>query len=278
MAFFLNLGFTVIELVGGLMTNSVAILSNAVHDLGDCAALALTWYFERYSKRRRDQRYTYGYRRWSVAAAVFSSLILCSGSMLILKEALPRLWHPQPVAASGMIGLAVLGVAVNSLAMGRLHAHDSPAETTIRLHLLEDVLGWAVVLAGGFGVWLLGWNWLDPLLSIGVSLFILRNVFRNLRAFSRILLQGAPEDLDVGNLQVRIMQVDGVRAIHDLHVWTLDSSRHILSLHAVVDADASRDTLLRIKTEIRAILAAAGIGHGTLEFEYADEACHGDCD
>lgn len=277
LAFFLNLTFTLIELVGGVLTNSMAILSNAVHDLGDSVALALTWYFEKISHRSRDTTYTYGYRRWSVAAAVFSSLILCSGSMLILKEAVPRLWNPEPVAAPGMIGLAILGVLINGFAMGRLHDHGSPAEKTIRLHLLEDVLGWVVVLIGGIGVYFFRWYWLDPLMSIGVSLFILRNVFRNLRAFSRILLQAVPEDVDLDDLQSRIQAVSGVQALHDLHIWTLDSSRHVLSAHAVVAADTSRETLLKIKAEIKAIIREAGIGHDTLEMEYADEACQIDC-
>ncbi|MEZ0374435.1 MAG: cation diffusion facilitator family transporter [Candidatus Sericytochromatia bacterium] len=276
-AFLLNLGFTLIEIVGGVLTNSMAILSDAVHDLGDTVALAMTWYFERISHKQRDERYTYGYRRWSVASAVFSSLILFSGSVLILKEAIPRLWAPEPVAAPGMIALACLGVLANGLAMHKLHPEHSPAEKAIRLHLLEDVLGWVVVLVGAVAMSFTGWYWLDPVLSICVTLFILRNVLANLKAFSRILLQGVPENVDLGQLQAQIQALAGVQAVHDLHIWTLDDSRHVLSLHVVVDAQTPRAELLQIKCAVKEIIRQAGIGHDTLEMEYTDEACNLEC-
>lgn len=276
-AFLLNLGFTVVELIGGMLTNSVAILSDAVHDLGDTVALGLTWYFEKMSLRSPDAVYTYGYRRWSVAAAVFSSLILLTGTALILKEAIPRLWDPQPVAAPGMIALACLGLFANGLAVFKLTGHDSPGTMAARLHLLEDVMGWAAVLIGAILIYFTNWTWLDPLLSVGVSVFILYNVLKNLKNFTRILLQAVPANVDLAGLQSRIEALEGVEAVHDLHIWTLDSSRHVLSLHVVINAAASREDLLRIKYAAKEIIRACGIGHDTLEMEYADEACHTEC-
>lgn len=276
-AFFLNLSFSLIEFVGGWYTNSLAILSDAVHDLGDSAALGLTWYFEKVSYKARDQTYTYGYRRWSVAAALFSSLILFGGSAMILTEAIPRIWNPEPVMAPGMIVLAVLGLLANGMAVLKLKGHDSPGEKAARLHLLEDVLGWIVVLVGAVILYFTHWNWLDPLLSVIVSLYILRNVIINLKGFSRILLQAVPEGVDLIQLQTQIEALDGVDAVHDLHIWTLDSSRHVLSLHIVVAAETSREQLLNIKYAAKEIIRTAGIGHDTVEMEYADEACRLEC-
>ncbi|PKL75619.1 MAG: cation transporter [Candidatus Melainabacteria bacterium HGW-Melainabacteria-1] len=276
-AFFLNLSFTLIELVGGVLTNSLAILSDAVHDLGDCVALGLTWYLEKYSQKQRDAQYTYGYRRWSVAGAVISSLILLLGSVLILKEAIPRVLHPEPVLASGMIALACLGVFANGLAVLKLRDSHSPGEKAARLHLLEDVLGWIVVLVGAVVMWFTNWTWLDPVLSIAVSLFILRNVLINIKSFSRILLQAVPDGVDLDDLQRRIEAIPGVSAVHDLHIWTLDSSRHVLSLHVVIPAESSRADLLNIKYAAKDIIRNHGIAHDTLEMEYADEACQLEC-
>lgn len=272
-AFCLNLAFVLIELFGAMYTHSLAVLSNAVHDLGDSVALALGWYFEKFSHKQRDQTYTYGYRRWSVASAIFSSLILFSGSVLILKEAIPRLWEAQPVAGPGMIVLACLGVLANALAMSKLHEHGSPAEKTIRLHLLEDVLGWVAVLVGAVVLQFTGWFWLDPVLSIGVTVFILRNVLANFKTFSRILLQGVPKDVVPDQLQAQIQGVPGVQAIHDLHLWTLDSLEHVLSLHVVIAPVMTRQEFLAIKATVRVQLRAFGIAHTTLEMEYTDEVC-----
>lgn len=277
-AFFLNLTFTIIEIIGGLWSNSLAILSDAIHDLGDCVALGLTWYFEKISYKGRDATYTYGYRRWSVAAGLISSMLLLFGSVFIVSEALPRLWAPEPVKAPAMILLAIVGVAMNGLAVLRLKEHHSAGEKAAYLHLLEDVLGWVAVLIGAIILYFTHWNWVDPLLSLGVSLFILRNVFINIKSFTRVLLQAVPEGCDPAELKAQIEDIVGVQTIHDLHVWTLDSNQHVLSMHVVMAADASREDMLRIKYEAKNLIRQAGIGHETLEMEYADEPCHGECD
>ena len=174
-----------------------------------------------------------------------------------------------------MLGLAVLGIAVNGLAFWRVHGASS-GERAARLHLLEDLLGWVAVLVGGLLMLATGWYWLDPVLSVGVALFILWNVFKNIRAFSRILLQAVPEGLDLMALQSRILAVEGVEALHDVHLWTLDSDRHVLSLHVVVQPH-ERQRVLQIKSEVKQQIREAGIGHDTLEMEYTDEACQSGC-
>ncbi len=274
LAFFLNFIFALIEFVGGYLTNSVAILSDAVHDLGDSVALALTWYFEKISFKQRDARYTYGYRRFSVLAALISSVVLLVGSTLILKEAIPRLWQAPEVYTPGMMGLACLGVLVNGLAFFRLHPQSSPGQKAVRLHLLEDILGWVAVLVGSIVIYFTHWFWLDPLLSIGVACFILWNVIKNLRGFSRIILQAVPEEVDLKGLELALQQLEGVEGVHDLHLWTLDSSRHVLSLHIVVANQSLMSEALKIKQRVKQLIREYGIEHDTLELEVVDENCY----
>jgi len=175
-AFFLNLSFTVIELVGGLLTNSMAILSDALHDLGDSVSLGLAWYFQRIAQKKSDLSYSYGYKRFSLLGAFINSLILSVGSIFILVEAIPRLFDPKQPDASGMIILAIIGVIVNGFAVLRLKKGKSINEKVVSLHLLEDVLGWLAVLIGSIVMYFFNLPVIDSLLSIGIAIFILLNV------------------------------------------------------------------------------------------------------
>ena len=177
-AFSLNLMFTIIEFVGGFLTNSMAILSDAVHDLGDSFSLGLSWYFQKIAKRPRTKNYTYGYKRFSLLGAIINSVILVVGSVLILMNAIPRLFHPQQPDVKGMLLLAVLGVIVNGAAVLRLRKGRSLNERVVSPHLLEDVLGWLAVLVGAGIMYFVDAPFIDPLLSIAISAFILFNVYR----------------------------------------------------------------------------------------------------
>jgi len=147
-AFFLNLSFTVVEIIGGLFTNSLAILSDALHDFGDSISLGLAWYFQRLSKKDRDQNFSYGYGRFSLLGALVNSVILTVGSVFILYKAIPGVLAPEEADSLGMIWLALLGVVVNTLAVATLKKGQSLNEKVVRLHLLEDVFGWVAVLIG----------------------------------------------------------------------------------------------------------------------------------
>ena len=272
-ALLLNTAFTLLEFWGGWWTNSTAILSDAVHDLGDSFALALTWYFEKLSHKGRTARFSYGYRRLSVLAALLSSGVLLGGSLWVLLEAVPRLFHPEAVHVPGMLAFAVVGIVANGLAFWRLHGGLGPAEKAARLHLLEDVMGWVAVLVGSVLLYFTGWQWLDPLLSIGITLFILWNVVGNIKSFGAILLQAVPETISQETLLDKLRQVPGVQDIHDVHIWTLDSQNHVMSLHVLLAPDAGPAAPL--KQQLRTLIHAHGIGHATLELEYPHEECVG---
>ncbi len=277
-AFFLNLSFTIIEFVGGFMTNSMAILSDAVHDLGDSFSLGLSWYFQKVAKRPRSKNYTYGYKRFSLLGAIINSLILVVGSVLILSKSIPRLFAPEQPDALGMIWLAVLGVVVNGAAVLRLRRGSSINERVVSLHLLEDVLGWVAVLIGAVVMMFADVPVLDPILSIAITLYVLFNVYGNIKESLRIILQGSPESVDIDELKKMILAVDGVGDIHDVHLWSVDGEYNVLTVHVVLSSPLQMEKLHGLKTEIREKLLSLGVQHSTIEFETPDEDCGmGDC-
>ncbi len=273
LAFVINLVFTIIEVIGGFYTNSLAILSDAVHDLGDSLALGMAWYFQKVSKRPADYEFTYGYKRWSVIGAIINSVVLILGSIFILQAAIPRILAPQPTWTSGMMILAVLGIVFNGLAYSKTHAGHSHNEQVVSLHLLEDLLGWVAVLIGSIIMYFTEWYWIDPLLSIGISLFILYNVIKSVKSTVNIILQGTPEDLDISSLESTIKSINGVEDVHDIHVWTMDGEHNVLTAHVVVPASMTLENANILKKEIHHEMKHSKISHCTIEIERVGEEC-----
>jgi cobalt-zinc-cadmium efflux system protein len=272
-AFFLNLLFTILEIIGGLWTNSLAIVSDALHDLGDSISLGFSWYLERYSKKGKDRRFSYGYRRFSLLAAFLNTLVLVAGGFIVVSEAIPRLMNPQPAYAPGMILFAIGGILVNGLAVLRMRGGQSLNTQVVAWHLLEDVLGWVAVLV--VSVILLFWEIyiLDPILSILITLYVLWNVLRNLRRTSALFLQAVPENYDVGQLETALLEMENVTSVHHTHLWSLDGEHHVLTTHIVVDPCTTREQVLSLKQEINQLTSGMHLEHTTLEIEYEDEDC-----
>lgn len=267
-AFFLNLAFAFVELIGGVITNSVAILSDAVHDFGDSISLAIAWALQKKSNKAKDDKYSYGYKRFSLLSSVILSGILLVGSILILVEAIGRIFNPQEVNAQGMLWLAILGIIVNGLAALSVKRGKTLNERAVFLHIMEDVLGWIGVLVISIVMIFVNLPILDPILSISITIWVLYNVYKNLKATFNILLQAFPKNVDVKKLTKEIEAIDNVISIHDLHIWTQDGNSHVMTLHIV--AEKNYET---IKNKIREIAKTFNIDHVTIEFEGEDSAC-----
>jgi len=277
-AFFLNFTFTIIEIIGGIFTNSVAILSDAIHDLGDSLSLGLAWYLQKLSKKGRNKTFTYGYKRFSLLGAIITSVVLVVGSVIMLYEAIPRLFQPEQAHIPGMIGIAILGVLANGAAVLRTRSGKSMNEKVVSWHLLEDVLGWVAVLLGAILMYFFDLPIIDPILSIGITLFILYNIVRQLIGVGRIILQAAPEKLDTDRIQEELEAVANIQDVHHTHLWSLDGEYNILTVHVKTDGETPVKSLLPIKKQIRQTLHRMDVEHVTIEFEAVEEDCvHEDC-
>ena len=265
-AFLLNLAFAVFEFFGGIYTGSVAILSDAVHDLGDAAGIGISWFMERKSKKPPDSVYTYGYGRFSVLGGFLTTGILIFGSGAMLISAVGRLIEPRVIHYEGMILFGVVGVCVNLCAAFFTREGDSLNQKAVNLHMLEDVFGWALVLIGAIVMHFADIPRLDPLLSIGVSLFILFHALGNLKKVADLFLQKAPTD--PRQLETDILQLEGVLDVHHIHLWSLDGYHHCATMHIVTDREPSA-----IKEALREALHHRGIAHLTLELESPTEHC-----
>lgn len=268
-AFLLNLAFSVFEFVGGILTGSVAIASDALHDLSDAASIGLSFFLEKKSKRKPDKLYTYGYARYSVLGSVITTLILLGGSLLVIYHAIGRLITPAPIHYDGMILFAVIGVAVNLGAAFVTREAGSANQKAVNLHMLEDVLGWIVVLIGAVVMRFTDIRILDPILSIGVAVFILVNAIRNLKESLELVLEKTPHGVDVDEISAHVAAIEGVRDVHHIHVWSMDGQNNYATMHIVTEADVAG-----IKEAVRKELAEHGIGHVTIETETPHEHCH----
>lgn len=268
-AFLLNLAFSVYELVGGVFTGSVAILSDAVHDLGDAVSIGLSWFLERKSKKQPDEHYTYGYARYSVIGSVITTLILLLGSVMVIYNAVGRLLQPALINYNGMILFAVIGVCVNFAAAYFTSRGDSLNQKAVNLHMLEDVFGWVIVLVGAVVMRFTDFVIIDPIMSIGLAVFILVNAIRNLKEAAELFLEKTPRDIRLEQVKEHICRLDGVLDVHHIHIWSMDGQSHYATMHIVTDADPHR-----IKAAVREELREQGIGHVTLELEAEGEHCH----
>lgn len=273
LAFFLNLGFTVLEIFGGLWTNSLAIMADAVHDLGDSFALGSAWFLERLSEKKGDALFSYGYRRFSLLGALITAMLLVAGSAFILYHAVPRFLNPQHPYAPGMILFGIIGIAANGAAVLRLKGSTGMNAKMVAWHLLEDVLGWAAVLAISVILLFKDIPVLDPFLSCLITLYVLFNVLKNLGKTLGIFMQGVPDGVDIAAIEKDMRSLEHVDCTHHTHVWSLDGMHHVLTTHVVVDRDATMEDIVRIKERIRQLMLDHGMDHSTVEIEFSDEAC-----
>lgn len=273
LAFWLNLIFTLLEIVGGVWTNSTAILSDAVHDLGDSFSLGMAWLLERRAQKGSDAAFSYGYGRLSLLAALLNTIVLITGSLLVLARAVPRLLNPEPTNAQGMFWFAIVGILVNGLAAWRLRGEAGLNARVVSWHMIEDVLGWVAVLVVSIVLFFTQAYILDPLLSILITLYVLVNVVRNLRKTGVLFLQGVPDDVNVADLERQILGLSQVESVHHIHTWSLDGEHHVFSAHLVVDNATTRSEAIDLKQQIRAMLGDHEFAHTAIEIEYADEDC-----
>lgn len=267
-AFVLNLIFAVFEFIGGALTGSVAIISDSVHDLGDSVSIGISYILEERSKKEPDDKYTFGYGRYSVLGSLIMTVILIVGSVFVIIHALDRIIHPVEIDYNGMLLFAVFGMGVNLVAAIATRDGDSFNEKAVSLHMLEDVLGWGAVLLGAILMKFTDITYIDPLISIGIAIFLLVHAFKHFKEICDIFFEKTPEDIDIAELKHHLKEIEGVADVHHLHVRTHDGVNHIATLHVVTDSNPAT-----VKKAIKEELLEHGISHTTVEMETPEEEC-----
>ena len=270
-AFILNLTFSIFELIGGLLTGSIAILSDSLHDIGDALSIGISYFLEKKSKQPSDNKYTYGYIRYSVLGGIITTMILFVGSIFVIYESIKRIINPIEIHYNGMIIFAIFGVIINSLASYFTREGDSINQKAVNLHMLEDVLGWVVVLIGSIIMRFTDIVYIDSILSILVALYIFINTFSNLKTIIDLFLEKTPDNIDIDELKKHLLSIDGVKDIHHIHIRSIDGYNNTSTLHAVVNKYDPE-----IKHAIKEELEEHNIGHSTIELELESEHCHDD--
>lgn len=257
--------FSLFELVGGLLTGSIAILSDALHDFGDAASVGISYALEKKSLKAPDEKYTYGYVRYSVLGAAFTDAVLTVGSVLIIYNALLRAVKPADLDYRGMMFFAVIGLVTNSAAFFFTKGGSSLNQKAVNLHMAEDILTWAAVLLGAFVIKYTGFAVVDTLLSFGSALFVLVTAVMNFGKIIELFLEKAPDGVSVAAIKARVESVAGVEKAYHIHVRSFDGVVNCATMHLLIHGRSTAE----VKKDVRAVLLEFDITHSTLE---ADES------
>lgn len=270
LAFLLNFSFAIIEFIFGGLFGSSAILADAVHDLGDALAICISAFLESISNREEDSRYTLGYKRFSLLGAILTAVILITGSTLVILENISKFIEPQPVDHEGMLWLGVIAIVINLTASLIVRKGQTKNESILSLHFLEDTLGWLAVIVVAIILRYTDWYFLDPLLSLGISAFILSQALPRFWSTVKIFLDAVPEGVDIKQVKNDLEQLDNVASINQLNLWTMDG----LEKNAIVHVCLKRMEQMEVcKEAIRALLKERGFQNVTIEVD-EDLATH----
>lgn len=270
----LNIVFVIIELIGGIFTNSISILSDAIHDFGDAITLFIAYFLEKKSQKKPDKKYTYGYLRYSLLGAILTAAILFIGSIFVIYNAIQRIINPVEINYSGMIIFAIIGLAINIIGFKLTHETKNMNEKMISLHLLEDTLSWLLVIVISIVMMFTKAAILDPILSIIIAVYILVHVLKNVKQVVDIILEKTPDNIDIDNLKAELEKEINIKEIHHVHIWSMNGESNYLTMHVVIDNNETRENIIKLKREIKKHLHEKNINHATIEIEYEEEKCN----
>lgn len=268
-AFVLNLLFSILEFIGGAFTNSVAIISDAIHDMGDSISIGVSYFLEKKSKQKANNKYTYGYIRYSVIGSLITTIVLIIGSVIVVYNAVKRIITPVTVKYDGILIFAIMGVIINYIAAYYTHKGHSLNQKVVNLHMLEDVLGWAIVLLGAIIMKFTHISIIDPILSLVISAIILVNALKNLNKTVDIFLEKTPNGVDIENIKGNLKQILNVEDVHHIHVWSIDGYKNYATMHIVATKDYEH-----VKQEAKQRLNKLNIHHATIEIETNPNCCN----
>jgi cobalt-zinc-cadmium efflux system protein len=266
-AFFLNLSFSILELIGGVISGSVAILSDAIHDFADSLSLGLGWYFENKSEKGSTDKYSYGYARFSLLGAMVNAFTLLLGSVYIVYRSVKEIINPQMPKVEWMIGIAILGVVLNGIAAWKLKSGKSINKQVMTIHLLEDTVGWLAVLIAGIILLFFNIPIIDPILAIIINITVLIFVLIKLVKALKILMQKVPSNVNLPQLRQKILCIDKVKEVSHLHVWTIEGEQLVITTHVKAQQATTVAELEALKRKIKQVFDDYNTEHVTVDIE-----------
>lgn len=272
-AFLLNLVFSIIEAIGGILTNSISIISDSLHNLGDSITIGINYFFEKKSKKLPNKEYSYGYLRYTLLGSLIASFILLVGSVVIIYNVVPRLINPQDVNYDAMIIFGIFGLLINLYATIKV-IRSKDKDKKINTHLIEDTVIWLFLLIGSISIKV--WNLIiiDPILSLLIAIYILYQVYKYMRNIYNIFMEKVPKNIKIDNIKKDIEENENIDNIHHIHIWSLDGVNSYMTAHIHLNKVLSEEEIIKTKNDIKNKLKDNKINHVTLEIEYFNEKCN----
>ena len=263
-AFFLNLSYAIVEFIAGGIFGSSAVLADSVHDLGDAITIGISAFLETISNREEDRQYTLGYKRFSLLGALVTSVILITGSILVILENITKIFNPQPVNDEGILWLGIIAITINILSSLVVGKGKTKNESILSLHFLEDTLGWVAVILMGIVLRFTDWYILDPLLSLVISFFILSKVLPRFWSTLKIFLDAVPEGVETGDLEKDLEALTNVKSVNQISIWSMDGLENNAIIHLCLE---DWEKMTETKNQVRQLLEERGVQNITIEVD-----------
>ena len=276
-AFLLNLIFSIIEAIGGILTNSISIISDSLHNLGDSITIGINYIFEKKSKKLTNKDYSYGYLKYTMLGSLIASFVLLVGSVVIIYNVIPRLIKPLEVNYDAMIIFGIFGLLINLYATVKI-MRSKEKDKKINTHMIEDTIIWLFILTGSICIKVFDLVIIDPILSLLIAIYILYQVYKYMKNIYNIFMEKVPKNVKIDEIKKDIEENENIDNVHHIHIWSMDGINNYMTAHIHLNKILSEDEIIIIKNDIKNKLKEDKISQITLEVEYFNEKCdYGKC-
>ena len=269
-AFLLNLAFSIVEAIGGILTNSISIISDSLHNLGDSITIGINYIFEKKSKKLPNKEYSYGYLRYTMLGSLIASFILLVGSVVIIYNVVPRLIKPLSVNYDAMIIFGIFGLLINLYATIKIMRSK---DKKINTHMIEDTVIWLFILTGSICIKVFDSVIIDPILSLLIAVYILYQVYKYMKNIYNIFMEKVPKNVKIDEIKKNIESNENIDNVHHIHIWSIDGVNNYMTAHIHLNKVLSEEEIIKTKNDVKNKLMEDKINHITLEVEYFNEKC-----
>lgn len=271
-AFLLNLAFSIVEAIGGILTNSISIISDSLHNLGDSITIGINYIFEKKSKKLPNKEYSYGYLRYTMLGSLIASFILLVGSVIIIYNVVPRLIKPLSVNYDAMIIFGIFGLLINLYATIKI-IRSKDKDKKINTHMIEDTVIWLFILTGSICIKMFDLVIIDPILSLLIAVYILYQVYKYMKNIYNIFMEKVPKNVKIDEIKKDIESNENIDNVHHIHIWSMDGVNNYMTAHIHLNKILNEEEIIKTKNDVKNKLKEDKINHITLEVEYFNEKC-----